>query len=441
MNTKKQFKLEMQQLQAKLKTMPEADIANFLQTLDEHKRALALTLLNKEVLAEVFSLLDSDDKETLLSSFTQPEIKELLDDLDADDLVDTLQELPSNVVSRLLKQVDPEKRPIINHLLRYPENSVGSLMNTDYVAVKPTSNKTAILDKINASPAEHEHLHMIFIINDNRELIGYIYLADLVRLQGEGIADIIHWNPISIWTRADQEEAAKLFQKHYLLSLPVKDSENRLVGIVTADDMFEIIAEEIREDYTLMQGMGVTTKPYLETSVFELSRKRIVWLLLLMLSATLTGAIIEGYQAVLASTVVLAAYIPMLMDSGGNSGSQSSTLIIQSMAMDEITMKDASKVLWKEFRVGLTVGGTMAVVNFARMMLFGHDNPKIAIVVSVTLLFTIVLAKLIGGSLPLLAKRLKQDPAVMAGPMVTTVVDAAALVVYFQIASLLLGLG
>lgn len=437
---KELFKNEMAQLQATLKTMPEADIADFLMTLDLNKRAVALTLLDKTVLAEVFSLFDSDEKEEILSLLTQPEIEEMIDELDADDLVDILQELPTNVVKRLLKQVDPEKRPTINHLLRYPANSVGSLMNTDYVAVRQTSTKSQILGKIVDSPASQEHLHTIFIIDDSGQLAGYIYLADLVRLKGEDIAELIHWNPISVWTRADQEEASQLFQKHYLLSLPVQDSENRLVGIVTADDIFEVIAEEIHEDYSLMQGMGVTTKPYLEVSVLELAKKRVVWLLLLMLSATLTGAIIERYEAVLATTVVLAAYIPMLMDSGGNSGSQSSTLIIQSMAMGEITMQDSLKVLWKEFRVGLVVGGILAVVNFIRMMVLNQSGPAIAFVVSVTLLFTIVLAKLIGGGLPILAKQLKQDPAVMAGPLVTTVVDACALVVYFQVASALLNL-
>ncbi|HEM6116353.1 magnesium transporter [Streptococcus pluranimalium] len=437
----KNFSQDMAYMQAKFKTMPIADIVDYLKTLPEEERTIALTLLDKDNLAQVFSQFNAQEREAVLERLSQPAIKALIDELDSDDLVDVLQELPANMVASLLGHVAVDKRPIINHLLHYPNDSVGSLMNTDYVAVKAHQSKSEILAKIQNSPANPEHLHTIFIVDEERSLVGYLYLADLVRWREEAITELIQWNPISIWTRADREEAAQLFQKHFLLSLPVRDTENRLVGLITADDMFEVIAEEIHEDYSLMQGMGATDKPYLDLSVFTLARKRVVWLLLLMLSATVTGAIIDRYEAVLASTVALASYIPMLMDSGGNSGSQSSTLIIQSLALNEISRADSLKVLWKEFRVGLMVGGSLAIVNFLRMMLLTGDGVMISLVVSGTLLFTIVLAKLVGGILPILAKYLKQDPAVMAGPLVTTVVDACALVVYFQIASHFLGLG
>lgn len=432
---------ELASLQATLKTMQEVDIAEFLIKMEPEKRTIVMTMLPKDVLAEVFAELPRDLKTEVIESFTNPDLKDLIDELASDDLVDSLQELPSNMVTKLLHYVDSDRRDSINKLLNYPEDSVGSLMSVDYVAVKKSDSKSDVLKKISQSPADHEHLDSIFIKDDKRQIIGYFYLADLVRLQEESLDSIIQWNPVKVYTHDDQEKAAKLFNKHSLLSIPVCDKEDRIVGIITADDIFDVIADEIHEDYSLMQGMGTTESPYLETGVFSLASKRIVWLLVLMISATVTGFIIEKYQAVLSSTVALAAYIPMLMDSGGNSGSQSSTLIIRSMALDEIKEKDSLKVLWKELRVGLVVGSILALVNLVRMMLLSQVSINICVTVSLTLLMTIVMAKLVGGLLPVLARKLKQDPAVMAGPLVTTVVDAFALVIYFKIAQLLMGIG
>lgn len=428
-------------LQAKLKTMQEADIADFLLDMKPEKRTLVMTLLPKDVLAEVFDELPVHLKKEVIETLSNPDIKELIDELASDDLVDSLQELPSNIVSKLLTYVDAERRDSINKLLNYPEDSVGSLMSVDYVAVQSSYSKEAVLEKIAQSTGDHEHLDTLYIIDGKRQMTGYFYLADLIRLKGSAIDDIIQWNPVRVYTHDDQEKAAQLFSKHSLLSLPVCDQENRLVGIITADDIFDVIVDEIYEDYSLMQGMGTTETPYLETSVWSLASKRIVWLLVLMLSATVTGFIIEKYQEVLSSTITLAAFIPMLMDSGGNSGSQSSTLIIRSLALDEIKDDDSFKVLWKELRIGLVVGAILALVNMVRMMLISQVSFAICLTVSLTLLMTVVAAKLVGGLLPILARKLEQDPAVMAGPLVTTVVDAFALVIYFKIAQLLLGIG
>ncbi|MEX2805421.1 magnesium transporter [Streptococcus sp. H31] len=433
-------KAEMEEMQAFVKHSHRVDLSAYMLELEPEKRALMLRFFSKEQLAELFAELPAEDKINLIESLAQVDLPDILAELDSDELVDSLQELPSNLVTKLLLHIPENRRQVINRLLNYPEDSVGSLMSADYIAVRKRAKVSEVLEKLKMSTAGHEHLNTIFVIDDERRLNGHLYLADLLRLDTEDLSSIIHWRPLTVTTGADQEEAAKLFHKYSLLVLPVCDSEQRLVGIITADDIFEVISEEIYEDYALMQGMAPSENSYLETSVITLAKKRIVWLLFLMLSATVTGGIIEHYEAVLSTAVALTAFIPMLMDSGGNSGSQSSTLIIQSLALDELDFSDSLRVVWKEFRVGLLVGTVLAIVNILRMFLFTDTDFLVMLTVSVTLLLTIILAKLVGGILPLLAKKLKQDPAVMAGPLVTTIVDACALLIYFKVAQILIGL-
>ncbi|WP_273478337.1 magnesium transporter [Ignavigranum ruoffiae] len=426
---------ELKALQDKLKTMTPVDIAQYFEEMDIDEQALAASLLDKATLAEVFAEFDTEKKYEIISQMTQPEMTNLLLELDSDDLVDAMQELPSNIVTKMLQVIEPNRRQQINKLLNYPQESVGSLMSVDFVVVHQGDDRASILRKIRQSNAGYEHLTAVYVLDQTRKLIGYIYLADLIRLEDDNIEDVINYDIISVQTLTDQEEAANLINRYHFLALPVTDLEGRLVGIITADDILDIIADEIHEDYSLMQGVQVSNLDYLNQTPWQLAKQRVFWLLFLMVSATFTGNIIQAYDKVLSASVILAAYIPMLMDSGGNSGSQSSTVVIRALALDEITVHDFFKVMVKEAGVGLIVGAIIAVVNYFRIILFDGTNPFIAMTVSATLLCTIVISKLIGGLLPLLAKLAKQDPAVMASPLITTIVDAVALIIYFTIAT------
>lgn len=429
---------EIQELKFKFSQMTPVDIADYFDGFNEEQRAIAISLLDKTTLAEVFSEFSADQKEEMINTLSQPEITELLFEMDSDDVVDVIQELPSNMVTKMLSNVDSGRRNIINQLLNFPEESVGSLMSVDFVTIHKGATRQEAIDKIKSSDAGYEHLTELYVLGEKRELIGYVYVADLIRLDEESIESIINYDVISAKTMTDQEEAARYFNKYHFLALPVTDSEDRLVGIITADDIFEVIADEIYEDYALMQGVQITKLGYLESTPWHLARQRVFWLLFLMVSATFTGKIIQSYDAVLSASVILAAYIPMLMDSGGNSGSQSSTIVIRALALDEIHTKDFLKVAFKESSVGMIVGSIVAVINYLRIIFFDKTDPKIALAVSITLFFTIVISKLVGGLLPLAAKLANQDPAVMASPLITTIVDAISLMIYFAIVSNLL---
>ncbi len=427
----------------KMKTMTALDIALWLEQVAITDRAQIINLMTKDELAEVFRLLSPEAREELLEALSDPDVAELIQRQESDDLVDALQEMPANLVIKLLRYVPKERRDMINKLLHYPEESVGSLMSVDFVTAKNNSTKSQILKKIQHSTGGPEHLNQVYIMDDERHLIGFIYLADLIKSNVETIADIIDYSVLNVKTNDDQEIASDLFLKYQILSLPVVDSEDRLVGILTADDIFEVISDEIHEDYMRLSGVSKDDeqkKTYLERTIWSLSRERVGWLLFLMISATLTAFIIQKYEAVLASSVVLAAYIPMLMDSGGNSGTQSSTLITRSISLNEITDDSTWDVIWKETRIGLLTGLILGVVNFFRILVMDGVDIHVALTVTITLVAVVIMAKVLGGVLPLLAIKFKQDPAVMAGPMITTVVDTFALIIYFQIATVLLGI-
>ena len=426
---------EMKELQLKFSQMTPVDIAEYFNDFNKEQRVIASTILDKSTLAEVFAEFSLEKKQELIMTLTQPEITALLLEMESDDLVDAIQELPSNMVSKLINNVDKDRRDMINQLLNFPKESVGSLMSVEYVVIHEDDTRSKVIEKIRNSDAGYEHLTAVYVLEATRKLIGYVYVADLIRSEDENIKDLINYDVVSVETMTDQEEAARYFNKYHFLALPVTDSENRLVGIITADDIFEVIADEIHEDYTLMQGLQITKDGYLDLTPWRLAKQRVFWILFLMISATFTGRIIKSYDALLSSSVILAAYIPMLMDSGGNSGSQSSTIVIRALALDEIQTKDFLKVAFKEASVGMIVGFIVAIVNFGRIIFLERTDTAIAIAVSITLFCTIVISKLIGGLLPLLAKVTNQDPAVMASPLITTIVDAISLIVYFAIAS------
>jgi magnesium transporter len=417
------------------------DIAQLLDELEEEQTLILFRLLPKEISAEVFSYISTEQQKFIIESITDKEIKNIIDNLFMDDTVDILEEMPANVVKRILKQVSSERRNLINQFLRYPENSAGSLMTIEYIDLKKEMTVDQALKHIKKVGVDGETIDICYVMDQNRKLEGIIPLRKLILNDGDTvIEEIMETSIISINTHMDQEEISNLFRKYDLLAMPVVDQENRLVGIITIDDIIDIIELENTEDFHVMAAMEPSEEEYLKTSVARLARNRIVWLLILMVSATFTGGIIRKYDDILSSMVALAVYIPMLMDSAGNSGSQSATMIIRGLALGEVSMKDMAKVAWKELRVGLIVGLTLASVNFTRIYFFDGVGVWVAATVSISLLFTIILAKLVGGSLPIIAKKLRLDPAIMAGPLITTLVDAVALMIYFQLASWLLNL-
>ena len=427
----------------KMKTMTPLDIAVWLEEISATERAQIINLMTKDELAEVFRLMSPESRQELLEALSDPDVAELVRLQESDDLVDVLQEMPANLVIKLLDYVPNMRRETINKLLNYPEESVGSLMSVDFVTAKDTSTKVQIIEKVQHSSGGPEHLNEIYIMDNERHLIGRVHLSELVKSSKDTIEDLIHYSVLAVQTNDDQEIASDLFLKYQLLSLPVVDSENRLVGILTADDIFEVISDEIHEDYMLLSGVTKTDDPqkeYLNRSIWSLSRERISWLLVLMITATLTAYVIQRYEAVLATHVVLAAYIPMLMDSGGNSGTQSSTLITRALSIGELEASDLGAVIRREASIGLVTGIILGVVNMARTLIMDDITLQVAFTVSLTLVFVIILAKVVGGILPLFAEKVNQDPAVMAGPLITTIVDTLALILYFQIATVLLGI-
>ncbi|MGI6537539.1 MAG: magnesium transporter [Caldicoprobacterales bacterium] len=417
------------------------DIALILDELDEKAALIVFRLLPKELSVEVFSYLSKEQQQYIIESITDREIKNIIDNLFMDDTVDVLEEMPANVVKKILRHVSEDRRKLINQFLQYPEYSAGSIMTIEYIDLKKEMTVGQALDKIKRVGIDKETIDICYVMDQSRRLEGVIPLRKLVVSEKDVvIKDIMETNIISVHTHMDREEVGNLFRKYGLLAMPVVDMENRLVGIITVDDVVDIIEQENTEDFQVMAAMEPSDEEYLKTSVFRLARNRIVWLLILMISATFTGNIIKKYNDMLSSVVILATFIPMLMDSAGNAGSQSSTLIIRGLALDEIRLRDFSKVLWKELRVGLLVGLTLSVVNFLRIYLLDKVGILIALTVSGSLFITVVTAKIVGSLLPIAAKKLRLDPAIMAGPLITTIVDALALLAYFRMATWLLGL-
>ena len=424
-----------------LSEMNEADIAAVLKELPQEKLPLLYRILPKELAAEVFVNMDSDAQEFLIRAFSDNELREVLDELYVDDAVDIIEEMPATVVKRILMHTDPEVRKSINEILQYPEDSAGSIMTIEYVDLKKYMTVEDAFTRIRRTGVDKETIYICYVTDENRKLLGIVTVKDLLLSEKNAkIFEIMDTNIISANTLEDKEIVAEKFRKYDLLALPVVDQENRLVGIVTIDDAMDVLQDENTEDIEKMAAITPTDKPYLKMSVFETWKKRFPWLLLLMVSATFTGKIITHFEDALQSYVVLTAFIPMLMDTGGNCGGQSSVTIIRGLSLGDITFRDTFRVIWKEFRVSFLCGVTLALVNFGKMLLIDRVGVMVAAVVCVTMVLTIILAKFIGCTLPILAKRLRFDPAVMASPFITTIVDALSLLIYFRVASMILGI-
>ena len=425
---------EFKAIRSILDVMNAVDIALLLSELEGRELALAFRLIPKEKAADVFSNMNNSMQTYLVEMFTEKELRELLDDLYLDDTVDLLEERPANLVTRILDVVDSAKRNSINQLLNYPEDSAGSIMTTEYVDFKKEMTVAQALRHIKDVGIHKETIYTCYVL-ENRRLIGIVTAKELMTSEDEiRIEDLMETEIISVKTHTDKEEVARLFSKYDLLALPVLDTEDLMVGIVTVDDALDVMVDEATEDITIMAAMNPSEKTYFETSVFTHAKNRFLWLLLLMLSAAVTGAIITRYEDAFSAIPLLVSFIPMLMDTGGNCGSQSSTLIIRGIALDEIQFRDIFRVMFKEFRIALLVSAGLAVANGLRILLFYHDL-KLAIVIGLSLIGTVILSKLIGCTLPLLAKKLHLDPAIMAAPLITTVVDTCSIMIYFTIAT------
>ncbi len=422
-----------------LETMAPADIAILLERIPREKLPLIFRLLAKELAAETFVEMEADLQEILIKGFSDSELKEVVDELYVDDAVDIVEEMPANVVKRILRQTDPEMRKMINEILKYPDDSAGSIMTTEYVNFRPDLKVSEAIKNLRRSGVDKETIYTCYVTEKDRKLAGIVTVRRLLMADDDAeIRDIMEENVLFANTLDDREDVAKKFAKYGLLALPVVDRERRLVGIVTIDDAIEVIREEATEDIEKMAAITPSDKPYLKTSALELWRARIPWLLLLMLSSTFTQLIITRFESALAATGVLAAYIPMLMGTGGNSGSQSSVAVIRSLSLDEIDFSDVFKVQWKEVRTAVLCGITLAIANFIKLLLFDRVGVGISLVVSAALAITVLCAKFVGCSLPIASKRLGFDPAVMASPFITTIVDSLSLLIYFYIASILL---
>ena len=423
--------------------MNEADIAAMLEELELPGTELikVFRMLPKSIAADVFSFLPIEVEQTIITSLTDREAATIIDNLFADDAADLMEEMPANVVKRLLTQTTPETRRDINHLLQYPEDSAGSIMTVEFVDLKEGYTVEQAIERIRRVGIDKETINTCYVTNQHRKIIGTISLRMLLLSEANAkIGDLMEENVITISTRMDQEEVARQFQKYDFDAMPVVDSENRLVGIITVDDVMDIIEQEATEDIEMMAAITPTDKPYMKTSVIETFRKRIPWLLFLMISATFTSKIIQGYESALASYAVLTMYIPMFMDTGGNAGGQASVTIIRSISLGEVEFRDIFRVMWKEIRVAVLCGVTLSIVNFAKLLILDHVGMQVAIIVCLTMVVTVIVAKIVGCVLPMLAKQIGFDPAVMASPFITTIVDAVSLVIYFQIATRMLGI-
>ena len=421
--------------------MQAADIAAIMDDLEDEDSLKIFRILPKSMAADVFADLEIDDQQYIISSLSDKEASNIIDNLMADDATDLLEEMPANVVKKILANARPDTRADINHLLRYPEDSAGSIMTVEYVDLKEDMTVADAINRIRDIGLDSETVNICYVLDKERVLVGTVALRYLlIHKPDEIIGDIMNENIISIGTLMDQEEVADVFQKYDFTAMPVVDNENRMVGIITIDDVVDIMEEEATEDIEKMAAIVPSDKTYFKTTILETYKNRMPWLLILMVSATFTGAIITGYENALAAYVVLTAYIPMLMDTGGNAGSQASVSIIRGLSLDEVEFSDLPKVLWKELRVALMCGVTLSVANFVKLLLLDRLEVTVALVVCLTLVVVVVFAKCIGCTLPLLAARIHLDPAVMASPLITTIVDAVSLLTYFQIATHLLHL-
>lgn len=430
-------------IRSEILEMNEADIAAILEELELSPAELVkvFRILPKSIAADVFSFLSIELEQQIITSLTDREAANIIENLFADDAADLMEEMPANVVKRLLMQTTPETRRDINHLLQYPEDSAGSIMTVEFVDLKENQTVNQAIEKIRKVGIDSETINTCYVTDQYRKIRGTVSLRMLLLGQAEErIGDLMEENVITIHTQMDQEEVARMFQKYDFDAMPVVDSEKRLVGIITVDDVMDIIEQEATEDIEMMAAITPTDKPYMKTTVFETWKKRIPWLLFLMISATFTSKIIMGYEDALAVYSVLNAYIPMFMDTGGNAGGQTSVTIIRSISLGEVEFGDILRVLWKEIRVGVLCGITLAAVNFVKLLVLDRVTLQIAAIVCLTMVVTVLVAKMVGCVLPIFAKKIGFDPAVMASPFITTIVDAVSLVIYFQIATRMLGI-
>lgn len=434
---------KLKELQNEINRMDPVDIAENLEELPKEEVAIWIKLLNKDLLADAFSLLPRDKKIEIMGSLSEERIMTLMKDLEEDELVDTLQELPANMVRKLMDHfIEAERRPIINELLGYPKESVGSIMSVGFIFVKSSASPVEALEKIIHSDLDADRLEQVWVTNSSLVLIGYVNLADLIRNKNKSdkVEDFMNSVNFSVYATDDQEVVAKLAHRYDLSEIPVTDSEGRLVGIVPVEWAIDVMHDEYDEDLGNIHGISdSSSEHYWDKSVFELAKNRTMWLIICLVTATFTSFIIKRYESLLATSVALAAYIPMLMDSGGNAGTQSSTTIIRGLYTGEIEFKEFLSVMFKEFRIGILVGLALVIVNIVRMSILEDVSIGVTMTVSLTLLTTIILSKMIGGILPLIAEKLKVDPTIMAGPLITTIVDTLVLFVYFEIATVLIG--
>lgn len=431
-----------QSLRDVMETLPAPDLAAVFEDLPAEKLPVLFRLCPKDLAAGVFAELTPATQQQLIDGLTDTELKAVVDELFVDDATDLVEEMPANVVKRILAQADPATRRMINELLKYPEDSAGGVMTTELMALRPDMTVAQAMDTIRENGFDKETINNCYVTDSSRRLVGVVSLRALVLAKNteEPIKDLMDSNVVSVSTTTDQEDVSKLFEKYGFLAIPVVDAENRLVGIVTIDDAISILQDEASEDIAKMNAIGPSDKPYFKQSMWDLYKSRAPWLLFLMISATFSSLVIRGYEDALAAVTVLTAYIPMLTDAGGNAGSQSTSTIIRGMAVGDIQPHDLPRILWRESRVALLCGGTLAVCNFAKMLLFDRIAAPVALVVCLTLICTILLSQIIGGILPVAAEKLNVDPAVMASPLITTIVDTTTLLVYFNIAKALLHL-
>ncbi|MDU5148714.1 magnesium transporter [uncultured Anaerococcus sp.] len=440
--TEKNYNVDqLNKIQETINKMDPVDIADKLEILPEKDVAIWIKLLNKDLLADAFTELRAENKARIVNILSEESIKDLVRDLDEDELVDTLQELPANITKKLMDtHIDDNRRKVVNELLGYPQESVGSIMTVNFLSVKETDSPKSALDKIMASTLDAEKLEQIWLTDQSLVLIGFVYIADIIRNQNESLKELAKSITATVTPYEDQEVVAKLSYRYDLGEVPVVDSENRLIGIVPAEDVIDVVHDELQEDMSNITGISDQSESYLEESSFKIAKTRTTWLIICLLTATMTGFIIHRYESLLASAVALTAYIPMLMDSGGNAGSQASTTVITSLYSGELSVKDFFKVVAKEASIGLITGIILVIINFIRLMIVDQAQIRVNLTVSITLILTIIFSKVMGGILPLIADKLDVDPTVMAGPLITTVVDTLVLLIYFEVASLLLGI-
>lgn len=431
---------QLKEAKALIENLNEVDVAFLIDELDPTTGTVVFRMLPKDIAADVFANFDREQQQAIIRSSTDAEIKAIMDELYFDDKVDMLEEMPSNVVNSLLKYSAPEERNLINQFLKYPENSAGSLMTIEYVSLKKEMTIEESFRKIKREGIDKETIYTLYVTDDYRRLIGILSLRELIVAPAETkISELMRSEVVYVHTHDDQEDVANIFRKYGFEAIPVVDNEKRIVGIITYDDIIDIIEAETNEDFQVMAAITPSEDEYLETSVLSLAKHRIMWLMVLMISSTITQRIIAGYESYLYSVAGLSTFIPMLMDTGGNSGSQSSTLVIRGLATGDIKPKDWYKVMWKEFRISMVVGIVLSIISYFKIIYFDKMPNNIALTVSITLIFAVMTAKVVGGTLPIAAHKLKLDPAIMASPLITTIADATSLIVYFILAQSIIG--